>query len=209
MPVFALRRRRPHPGCSTAYPVSTATRTCCGLAGHTTGNGRSGPAGARLLLEALLGRRTVQSSPESKTLLRSFGVPVTPGTLAQDATEALFAAEQTGFPVVMKIDSPACPTTGPTLAEYASTWARRNRCGAPSTTYSPRCAPTIRRARINGVSLEPLSASAHGRELRLTVFRDPVFGPVIGLGTGLARGSAATTTRPLPCRPSTPCWPAT
>lgn len=156
-------------------------------AGRTTGNGRSGPAGARLLLEALLGqRRTVLSSPESKTLLRSFGVPVTPGTLARDATEALFAAEQTGFPVVMKIDSPDLP-------HKADAGGVRLNLGAAESVWSAfhDMLATVRaghpEARINGVSLEPYLHRPHGRELRLTVFRDPVFGPVIGLGAGGSR----------------------
>ena len=43
---------------------------------------------------------------ESKALLRSFGIPVTHTTVARDATEALFIAEQMGFPVAMKVDAP-------------------------------------------------------------------------------------------------------
>ena len=37
-------------------------------------------------------------------------------------------------------------------------------------------------APITGVSIEPYLHCPHGRELRLSAFRDPVFGPVILLG---------------------------
>jgi acetyltransferase len=42
-------------------------------------------------------------------------------------------------------------------------------------------APT---ARINGVTVEPMHRSPHGRELVIGVIRDPVFGPAITFGAG-------------------------
>ena len=63
--------------------------------------------GARLLIESVLAeRRKVLTELESKTLLSSFLIPVTPTVLARSATEAMMLATQLGFPVALKIDSP-------------------------------------------------------------------------------------------------------
>ncbi|ATE61590.1 bifunctional acetate--CoA ligase family protein/GNAT family N-acetyltransferase [Thauera sinica] len=157
-------------------------------AGQTAEAGRSGPGGARMLVEALLNqRRNVLSAMESKALLRSFGVPVTQTMVARDVTEALFVAEQVGFPVVMKIDSPD-------LAHKSEAGGVRLNLTATESVWSAfhDIVGGVRlrhpEARISGVSIEPYLHRPHGRELRLAVFRDPVFGPVINLGAG---GAAA------------------
>ena len=156
-------------------------------AGQSAPAGRSG-GGARLLVEALLNqRRTVLSAMESKALLRSFGVPVTQTLVARDVTEALFVAEQVGFPVVMKVDSPDLTHKSEAggvrldLSATESVWSAYNDIVASVRLRHPE-------ARIAGVSIEPYLERPHARELRLAVFRDPVFGPVISLGAG---GAAA------------------
>jgi acetyltransferase len=153
-------------------------------AGQTTAAGRSGSGGARMLVEALLNqRRTALSAMESKALLRSFGVPVTQTMVAHDVTEALFVAEQVGFPVVMKIDSPD-------LLHKAESGGVRLNLTATESVWSAfhDIVGSVRmrhpEARITGVSIEPYLRRPHGRELMLSVFRDPVFGPVISLGAG-------------------------
>lgn len=152
-------------------------------AGNTTrAAARSGPSGAPLLIETLLNqRRSVLSVMESKALLRSFAIPVTQTMVAHDITEALFVAEQLGFPLVMKIDSPDL------VDKSASGGIRLNLTAAESVWSAFHdIVGTVRGrhpdARITGVSLEPYLNRPHARELTLRVFRDPVFGPVISLG---------------------------
>ena len=58
---------------------------------------------ASVLLDTafIQGRRTL-SEPEAKHLLRVLGIPVPPGLVARNATEATDAAASIGFPVVVK-----------------------------------------------------------------------------------------------------------
>ena len=168
-------------------------------AGRSDDTRRSGSGGARMLVEALLNqRRTVLSAMEAKALLRSFGVPVTQTMVAHDVTEALFVAEQIGFPVVMKIDSPDLHDKSEAggvrlnLSATESVWSAFHDIAGTVRTRHPD-------ARITGVSLEPYLHRPHGRELRLAVFRDPVFGPVISLGAGgAAAGHVADRACALP-----------
>jgi len=145
---------------------------------------QAGSGGARLLVETLLGqRRSTLSAMESKALLRSYGVPVTQTMVARDATEALFVAEQVGFPVVMKIDSPD-------LVHKSEAGGVRLNLGGTEAVWNAfhDIVGTVRArypaAQINGVSIEPYLHWPNARELRVGVFRDAVFGPVITLGAG-------------------------
>jgi len=168
-------------------------------AGRSDEAGRGGSGGARMLVEALLNqRRTVLSTMEAKALLRSFGVPVTQTMVAHDVTEALFVAEQIGFPVVMKIDSPDLHDKSEAggvrlnLSATESVWSAFHDIVGTVRTRHPD-------ARVTGVSLEPYLHRPHGRELRLGVFRDPTFGPVISLGAGgAAAGHTADRAYALP-----------
>jgi acetyltransferase len=48
----------------------------------------------------------VLSEMESKAVLRAFRIPVAQTMVARTPTESLLLAEQIGFPVAMKVDSP-------------------------------------------------------------------------------------------------------
>ncbi|WP_273702906.1 acetate--CoA ligase family protein, partial [Candidatus Accumulibacter vicinus] len=62
---------------------------------------------AKMLIEAVLHeRRKVLSEMESKAILRAFRIPVAQTMVAHTPTESLLLAEQIGFPIAMKIDSP-------------------------------------------------------------------------------------------------------
>ena len=153
-------------------------------AGQTTDIGRRGSGGARLLVEALLNERRFElSTMESKALLRSFGIPVSQTMVAHEVTEALFVAEQIGFPVVMKIDSPDLPRKAEAggvrlnITSTESVWSAFHDIVGSVRARFPD-------AHINGVSIEPHLVRPHGRELMVGVFRDAVFGPVISFGSG-------------------------
>ncbi len=140
--------------------------------------------GAKMLIEAVLSeRRKVLSEMESKSVLRAFKIPVAQTMVARTPTEALLLAEQIGFPVVMKVDSPDLPRkseVGGVRLNIISAAAVRNAYHDILDTVG-RNAPT---ARINGVSIEPFVARPNGRELKVGVIRDRVFGPVITFGVG-------------------------
>ncbi len=140
--------------------------------------------GAKMLIEAVLSeRRKVLSEMESKAILRAFRVPVAQTMVARTPTEALLLAEQLGFPVAMKVDSPDLvhkSDVGGVRLNITNAPAVRNAYHDIIETVKKR-QPN---ARINGVSIEPFLARPHGRELMLGVFRDPIFGPVITFGAG-------------------------
>ena len=146
--------------------------------------GRPEAEGAKMLIEALLAeRRKVLSEMESKAILRAFRVPVAQTMVARTATEALLLAEQLGFPVAMKVDSPDLrhkSDAGGVRLNITNAAAVRNAYHDIIETVQKRHP----NAHINGVSIEPFLSRPNGRELMVGVFRDPIFGPVITFGAG-------------------------
>ena len=146
--------------------------------------GRPEAEGAKMLIEALLAeRRKVLSEMESKAILRAFKVPVAQTMVARTATEALLLAEQIGFPIAMKVDSPDLThksDAGGVRLNITNAPAVRNAYHDIIDTVSKRHP----NAKINGVSIEPFLSRPNGRELMIGVFRDPIFGPVITFGAG-------------------------
>ncbi len=150
----------------------------------TRQHGRPETEGAKMLIEALLAeRRKVLSEMESKAILRAFKVPVAQTMVARTATEALLLAEQIGFPIAMKVDSPDLThksDAGGVRLNIQNAPAVRNAYHDIIDTVQKRH-PT---AKINGISIEPFLSRPNGRELMVGVFRDPIFGPVITFGAG-------------------------
>jgi acetyltransferase len=150
----------------------------------TRQHGRPEAEGAKMLIEALLAeRRKVLSEMESKAILRAFKVPVAQTMVARTATEALLLAEQIGFPIAMKVDSPDLPH------KSDAGGVRLNIMNAPAVRNAYHdIIDTVQKrhpnAKINGVSIEPFLSRPNGRELMIGVFRDPIFGPVITFGAG-------------------------
>ena len=66
--------------------------------------------GAKMLIEALLAERRKVLSKWNRRPSCALPVPVAQTMVARTATEALLLAEQIGFPVAMKVDSPDLPT---------------------------------------------------------------------------------------------------
>ena len=140
--------------------------------------------GARLIIEsALAERRTLLTPLEAKALLRAFGVPVTLGINCHSANEALVAAENLGFPVVMKINSPDLShksDVGGVRLNISNAQAVRSNY----TSLLEEVKLKAPDATLEGVLVEPMYRSRHGRELLIGVGRDPLFGPVITFGAG-------------------------
>jgi acetyltransferase len=141
-------------------------------------------SGARLVIESALGeRRTVLSEMESKAVLAAFHVPIAPAVRVHSAAEAMLVAQETGFPVVMKIDSPDIThksDIGGVRLGIANAQAAQE-AFLEMTESLKRVRPE---ARFSGVIVEPMVARANGRELLVGVVHDRVFGPAITFGTG-------------------------
>ena len=140
--------------------------------------------GARILVESVLAeRRKVLTEMESKALLSAFHIPITKTILARSASEAILVANQLGYPVALKIDSPDISHKSdvqgvvlnlPNAAAVRDTWQD---IMATVSRLRPE-------ARINGVTIQNMSGKPQGRELYIGVTTDEPFGPVISFGAG-------------------------
>jgi acetyltransferase len=116
-------------------------------------------------------------------VLAAFGVPLLPEIEAADAAAAQRAAETLGYPIALKIDSPDI------LHKSDVNGVRLNvgSAGAVASVFEELVASVRRqrpRARIDGVTVEPMYRRADGRELHVGVARDSVFGPIVSFGLG-------------------------
>src|SRR5262249_5536372 len=140
--------------------------------------------GARAVIDgALAERRTLLSETEAKALLAAFHVPIAPTVLARAARDALLMAQEMGFPVAMKIDSPdiahKSDVGGVRLGIQDADGVR-----VAYREMLDEVASKRPEARLNGVTVEPMVARPYGRELIVGVIRDSVFGPAITVGMG-------------------------
>ncbi len=131
---------------------------------HAKRNGR------RLLLE-----------PEAHDLVKAYGFPMLKYRLAQSEAEALQAAHEIGYPVVLKIVSPdiahKVDVGGVKLNIHSDTELRESyrQMLADVTQAKPN-------ARIVGVFVQEFLRG--GKETILGLKRDPLFGPLLMFGLG-------------------------
>ncbi|MGB3072148.1 MAG: acetate--CoA ligase family protein [Ottowia sp.] len=140
----------------------------------------SDPAAAQALAQEAHTGRTLTESV-SKHVLNAYGVPVVPERLVQSAQAAADAAENFGYPVVLKVQSPDVPhktEAGGVQLDLRSAKAVGEAYDAIMTSvraHSPH-------AHIDGVLVQPMIR----RDLELIVGgrRDPQFGPTVVVGLG-------------------------
>jgi acetyltransferase len=139
---------------------------------------------ARLIIEAALEeQRTVLSEMEAKAVLAAFRVPIAKAVRVRSANEAMLVAQELGFPVALKIDSPDIThksDVGGVRLDVANAQAVRDAYREMVGNVA-RARPD---ARVSGVIVEPMVRMPNGRELMVGVVCDPVFGPAITFGTG-------------------------
>ena len=140
--------------------------------------------GARMIIDqALRDGRDMLNDIESKAILRSFNIPTNMTIEADDASEALVAAETVGFPVAMKILSPQIPHKSDVggvrlnLMNAADVMSAFRQITQQARDLRPE-------ATIEGVTVEKMAHVEDARELVVGASRDPVFGPVIMFGAG-------------------------
>ncbi len=141
-------------------------------------------AGARMLIESALSeRRKVLSEMESKALLSAFHIPVAKTMIAHSPHEALLLAEQFGFPVALKVNSPDITHK----SDAGGVRLNLGNAHAVRTAYN-EIATEVKKnrpnARLDGMSVEPMVVKPNGRELMIGVTHDPIFGPIITFGAG-------------------------
>ncbi|MDP6388462.1 MAG: acetate--CoA ligase family protein [Alphaproteobacteria bacterium] len=144
--------------------------------------GEAAEAAAGLLhATAAAGGGPVLSEHAAKAVLEAAGIPVTRSAVATSAEMVVEEAATIGYPVALKIESPdiqhKTEAGGVALGlgsadEVRSAFERVTRSAA---AYAPD-------AGIEGVGVHEMVA--HAVELIVGIKRDPVFGPVVLLGTG-------------------------
>ncbi len=140
--------------------------------------------GAQLLIDAALAEgRKVLSETESKALLAAFHIPIARTVPARSAHEAMLMAQELGFPVAMKIDSPDITHK----SDVGGVKLSLPNAEAVRSAYQEMLDEVGRKrpgCRVNGVVLEAMVMRPNGRELMVGVMRDPVFGPAMTFGAG-------------------------
>lgn len=141
-------------------------------------------AGANMVIEgALQERRKVLSEMESKALLAAFHIPVAQTMIAHSPNEALLIAQQIGFPIAMKVNSPNITHKTDSGGVMLSLGNAQAVVGAYHEIIE-KVKLSRPDAHIDGVSIEPMIVKPNGRELMVGVTNDPVFGPIITFGAG-------------------------
>lgn len=140
--------------------------------------------GARLLIEgALAEHRKILSEMESKAILAAFRIPIAKAVVARSPNEALLIAEEFGFPVAMKINSPDITHK----SDCGGIRLNLGNAQAVRSAYHDIIQAVQKKnpgARIDGIVVEPMIVKPNGRELMVGMATDAVFGPVITFGAG-------------------------
>jgi acetyltransferase len=127
--------------------------------------------------------RAVLTEHESKALLSAFGLPVPRSLIASTREEAIAAARDIGFPVVVKLHSPDITHK----SDVGGVRLDLQNAEMVASAYDDmlRHVRALRpQARIEGVVVQPMLRFPYAREVLVGVAADPVFGPVISFGAG-------------------------
>jgi len=116
---------------------------------------------------------------EALELLASWGIPVVEARVASDAEEATRAAETIGTPVAMKVLSPDIEHK--TEAGGVALGVASENAAQEHDALVARAASYDANAEIRGTLVAPM---VNGVECILGMRRDPMFGPVVMVGSG-------------------------
>lgn len=140
-------------------------------------------AARALVREAIAARRLLLSDPETKAILRAYGLALVETRAAPDADAAAAAARAIGFPVAVKILTPDVmhkSDVGGVTLDLDSEDAVR----AAALRMRRRLGELFPQARFDGFSVQAMCRKAHAHELIVGAATDPVFGPVLVFGQG-------------------------
>ncbi|WP_409267634.1 GNAT family N-acetyltransferase [Massilia sp. BHUDP2] len=141
-------------------------------------------AAARALVrEAVASGRYLLSDPETKAILRTYGMAVVETRQAASVEEAVSAAQRIGYPVAVKILTPdvmhKSDVGGVTLDLDGDEGVR-----AAATRMRRRLAELFPQAKFEGYSVQAMVRRSNAHELIVGAALDAVFGPVIVFGQG-------------------------
>jgi acetyltransferase len=138
-------------------------------------------------LQNIAGKESILTEENSKTILETYGITTTIPILAKDPDKAVKIAKKTGYPVVMKIQSPDITHKsdfGGVLINLKDDNQVRNAFDEICSNVRSRM-PEVR---IDGVTVQKMIPSKDAVELIFGIKKDAVFGTVLMVGMG---GTAA------------------
>jgi acetyltransferase len=139
--------------------------------------------GSAIVENALAEHREVLNEMESKALLAAFRIPIAKTMVAHSPSEAMLIAQELGYPVALKVDSPDIThktDAGGVMLNLGNAQAVR----AAYQQILEAVTSNRPAAKVHGIAVEPMVVRPNGRELMVGVIRDPVFGPAITFGSG-------------------------
>ena len=119
----------------------------------------------------------------SKTILDSYGIPVTKPWVATTAAQAVKYAAKIGYPVVLKIHSPDITHK----TDVGGVMLNINSDAQVSSAFEAICNNAKKKqpaARIEGVTVQKMASVKDAAEMILGIKKDPVFGTVLMVGMG-------------------------
>ena len=153
-------------------------------------------AAARALVQRVLGSgRTLLDSAETCTLLAAYGIAVLAARQVEpEPYAAAAAAEKTGFPVALKMITPAI-AQGIDIDDLRLDLRSAVQVRDAARRMLAAAQRTLPGTRIEGFVVEAMARPAHARVFSVGARIDPLFGPVIQLGLG---GDVSAPTPALP-----------
>jgi acetyltransferase len=147
-------------------------------------DGDTHPAKAHAIIDvARADGRTLLDEHESKALLASYGIPVTPTSVARDEDEAVGAARALGFPVAVKLWSRTI-THKTDVGGVKLGLADADSVARAFREIRASVAAKAGESHFLGVTVQPSVDRRSGFELILGSAPDSQFGPVLLFGTG-------------------------
>ena len=135
-----------------------------------------------LIQNARKSGRTLLNEFDSKRILQAYGIPVVETRMALEEEEAVEAAENLEYPVVLKLASNTIPhkaQVGGVLLNLADAAAVRKAYGEIRSTVQKDFGPDS----FQGVTVQPM-IQFDGCEIIIGSTLDPQFGPVLLFGSG-------------------------
>ena len=136
----------------------------------------------KIIYDARKAGRTILSEAESKQILAAYGIPTVPMHIADNADKAVKAADEMGYPVVLKIHSETIThktDVGGVKLNLNDADMVRDAFEAIRTAVREK----VGEQHFQGVSVQPM-VKLDGYEIIVGSSPDPQFGPVLLFGMG-------------------------
>ncbi|MEO3682079.1 acetate--CoA ligase family protein [Shewanella vesiculosa] len=140
-------------------------------------------AARALLQRSLENGQTVLETHQAVDILRAYGLNTIETWFVKDVDEAVNVANQAGYPVALKVQSPDILYKSDVHGVVLNLTSDEEVSHAAHSIIERvhQINPT---AKIDGLIIQKMALTAGAQEIRVSVINDPVFGPAICLGEG-------------------------